>query len=119
LILKKAGAQVTIAENGQIACDYALGSAGGCSKPGDEPTAPFDVILMDIQMPVMDGYEATRKLRLAGYAGPIVALTAHAMDSDREKCLAAGCDDYIAKPVCREDLLKAVARHTRPKVLSS
>ena len=74
-LLKKAGAEVAVAENGQIAYDLALTAR-------DEGT-PFDVILMDMQMPVMDGYDATGSLREAGYTGPIIALTAHAMSSAR------------------------------------
>jgi two-component system, sensor histidine kinase and response regulator len=96
-ILARAGAQVTLADNGQIACDKALAAL-------DTPE-PFDLILMDMQMPVLEGYEATRRLRAAGYAGPIVALTANALTGDREKCLDAGCDYYITKPINRDELL--------------
>jgi signal transduction histidine kinase/CheY-like chemotaxis protein/HPt (histidine-containing phosphotransfer) domain-containing protein/ferredoxin len=100
-LLKKAGAEVTLAENGQVAFDEALAAVAR----GE----PFDVILMDMQMPVMDGYEATRQLRDRGYTGAIVALTAHAMAEDRQKCLDAGCDGYAAKPIDRQKLLSTVA----------
>ena len=103
LVLKKAGAEVAMAENGQIAFEKA-------SAAKDEAN-PFAVILMDIQMPVMDGYEATRQLRQAGYTGPIIALTAHALAGDDERCREAGCDDYMAKPIDREKLLTTIAKH--------
>ena len=101
-LLRKAGAIVTLAENGKIALETALAAhAAG---------TPFDVILMDMQMPVMDGYQATSQLRAAGYGGPIIALTAHAMEGDREKCVEVGCSDYATKPIEREKLFAAIAR---------
>ncbi|MCX6848124.1 MAG: response regulator, partial [Verrucomicrobia bacterium] len=98
LLLRKAGFEFTLAENGQRALDLALAAT--------EAERPFDAILMDIQMPVMDGYEATRRLRDAGYRKPIIALTANAMTEDRQRCLDAGCDDYLSKPVKKQDLLR-------------
>jgi PAS domain S-box-containing protein len=100
-VLRKAGADVTVVENGQVAMERAL-QARDAGKP-------FDVILMDIQMPIMDGYTATSRLRAEGYRGAIVGLTAHTMSGDREKCLAAGCDDYTTKPIDRAKLVALVA----------
>ena len=102
-LLKKAGAEVTLAENGQIAYEQALAA--------EEEGNPFEVILMDMQMPVMDGYDATQKLREASYTGPIIALTANAMVGDDEKCREAGCDDYMTKPIDREKLTSLVAEY--------
>ena len=99
-VLRKAGADVEVAENGQIALDLALAAK--------QSGSPFDVILMDMQMPVMDGYEATQNLRRTGYTEPIVALTAHAMAADREKCIEAGCDDYISKPIDSKKLVGSI-----------
>ncbi len=99
-ILRKAGAAVELAENGSLAYDRAMASL--------QQGQPFDVILMDMQMPVMDGYEATSSLRRSEYGGTIIALTAHAMAGDRDRCIAAGCDDYATKPIQRQLLLDLI-----------
>ena len=90
LMLGKMGADVIIVENGQSA----VGRALQAQKEG----SPFDLILMDIRMPVMDGCLATRQLRAVGYRLPVVAMTAHAMTGDRDRFIVAGCNDYISKP---------------------
>ncbi|WP_347245143.1 PAS domain S-box protein [Thermogutta sp.] len=100
MIMEKAGIRVSLAENGRQAVEKALAAW----KEGQ----PFDVILMDMQMPEMDGYEATRFLRQEGYSGIIVALTAHALAEDEGKCLAAGCNKYLSKPIRRETLLQTL-----------
>ncbi len=102
-ILSKAGAEVAIVDNGKKAVDATRAAA----KAG----RPFDLILMDMQMPVMDGYEATMALREEGYTGWIVALTAHAMASDRQKCLNAGCNDYATKPIQRKEFFATLAKY--------
>jgi len=100
--LRRAGATVEIADNGRIAVDRAL--------EADGDGRPFDVILMDMQMPVLDGYGATRELRSRGYLGMIIGLTAHAMPGDRERVIEAGCDDYMTKPIDRGVLIEACRR---------
>ncbi|MCK5069384.1 MAG: response regulator, partial [Desulfocapsa sp.] len=92
MILTKAGYNVKIAGNGKIALDMY----------SSDPES-FDTILMDVQMPEMDGYEATRKIRELGHTEvPILAMTANAMKGDRELCLEAGMNDYITKPIKRD-----------------
>jgi CheY-like chemotaxis protein len=105
LLLERRGAQVLTAENGEIAVRMAS-------------EHEFDVILMDMQMPVMDGYTATAELRSRGFTRPIVALTAHAMKGDREKCEQAGCSDYLSKPIDGDTLIAKVAQLAAPSDLA-
>ncbi|MCA0374718.1 MAG: response regulator [Gemmatimonadetes bacterium] len=102
LLLERAGAAVTVAANGVEALDH-LGAAR-------EAGAPFDVLLTDMQMPVMDGYTLARTLRARGDEIPIIALTAHAMGDDRARCLEAGCNEYEPKPIDRARLVATCAR---------
>jgi signal transduction histidine kinase/DNA-binding response OmpR family regulator len=105
-ILRSYGLTVEVASDGRTAVHRALEAA--------RQSSAFDVILMDMQMPVMDGYAATETLRKEGYRGPILALTAHAMEGERERCLEAGCNDYIRKPIERGALATVLAGYLRP-----
>jgi PAS domain S-box-containing protein len=96
--LSSAGARVDAVDNGQQAVEKAL-------------QGHYDIVFMDIQMPVLDGYKATQILRSRGYTGRIVALTAHAMMDERAHSFEVGCDDHLTKPVNRAELIEAVARH--------
>lgn len=97
-------AQVYLTSSG-AKVDFAVNGAEGVEKG---TTQLYDVILMDMQMPVMDGFTATRELRAHGYDGPIIALTGYARSEDQKKCMAAGCDDYIAKPFDKKTLVTCV-----------
>jgi CheY-like chemotaxis protein len=99
-ILEKLGYRVDVAADGEAA--FRAWSSGR-----------YDLILMDCQMPIMDGYEATRKIRAREGAAehiPIIALTAHAMKGADHECLSAGMDDYLSKPIDRERLQNALQR---------
>jgi len=104
--LRAAGAEVETAENGLVACELALRAA--------DAGTPYDLILMDMQMPELDGYAAAARLRAAGYRGPIVALTAHAMEDERARCLGAGCDGFAAKPILRRTLIEVARAYLAP-----
>jgi CheY-like chemotaxis protein len=107
-VLNRAGLDVDIVDNGQLAIDKIIET--------NQHDRPYDVVLMDMQMPVMDGYTAARTLRELGIAVPIVALTAHAMTGDRDKCIDAGCTDYATKPIDRKRLLQIIHRLMKQQV---
>ncbi|MBF0232269.1 MAG: response regulator [Desulfamplus sp.] len=99
-VLENTGCRLSIADNGEKAVKMIS-------------EARYDLVLMDIQMPVMDGLEATRRIRNSDFAPdiPIIAMTAHAMKGDMEKCLAAGMNDYVSKPIRPADLLKTISKY--------
>ena len=108
MLLQKKGYLVDEAENGQLALDALAHQQ-------------YDLVLMDCMMPVMDGYEATRRLRALEAAGngirtPVIALTASAIEGDRERCLAAGMDDYLTKPFTAAGFQAAIERWTTQQV---
>lgn len=100
-LLNKAGADVTIAKNGEEGINLALAAMQGPD--------PFHLILMDMHMPVMDGYQATQVLRRTGYTGQIVALTVQTVNYENDKCLAAGCDACLSKPIDRKSFIPEIA----------
>jgi signal transduction histidine kinase/CheY-like chemotaxis protein len=100
-LLTRAGLDVEIAANGQVAVERVRAAA--------QEERPFALVLMDMQMPLMDGFQATRALRAEGHTLPILALTAAAHDAERERCIAAGCDEYASKPIDRADLFQKLA----------
>ena len=99
-ILEKQGHRVTVVENGQEVLDALQ-------------KQPFDLVLMDVQMPVMNGFEATKRIRSLKSETrgiPIIAMTAHALEGDRERCIQAGMDDYIAKPIDTGETTKVIRK---------
>lgn len=101
IMLQKMGLEVTIVEDGQQAVEKINNGR-------------YDLILMDMQMPVMNGYDATRQIKAMGIQIPVIALTAHAMKGDEEKCRQAGCDDYLTKPIDRTKLEKILRNYLCP-----
>jgi hypothetical protein len=97
-LLEKAGAQVEVASDGQEAVRKALQSE-------------YDLILMDLQMPVLDGYHATSELRHKGYTKPILALTAHALKEEQARCLRMGFNGFLTKPIRQNDLLSKLSAY--------
>ena len=102
-VLKKRGALVEFASDGEEGVKKALGSL-------------FDVVLMDLQMPILDGYGATKKLRKLGYAQPIIALSAHAMEEERKKTKEAGCNAHITKPLSINLLVKTLSPYVPKEI---
>jgi CheY-like chemotaxis protein len=105
-ILRRHGLEVVVVGNGEEAVGKTLGGY-------------FDLILMDIRMPGLNGLEATKKLREEGITTPVVALTAYAMAGDREKCLEAGCDDYLTKPINQDEFKNILSKYVSAESVSA
>jgi PAS domain S-box-containing protein len=99
-LLEHLGLEVTLAGDGKEAVEIVFQQS-------------FDLVLMDVQMPVLNGFMATRELRRKGIKTPIIALTAYAMESDRNECLEAGCDDYLSKPINQKELKRILSKYVR------
>jgi CheY-like chemotaxis protein len=98
-LLEESGAEVDVAEDGKQALDCVMAAEKS-----------YDLILMDVQMPVMDGYEATAELRRRGFSSPIIAVTAYALARDLKRCLAVGCNDFVTKPLVPGQLMNTLHR---------
>lgn len=103
-ILRKSGALLEFANNGSEGIDLAFQNK-------------YDLVLMDIQMPVMDGYQATTELRKKGFDKPIIALTAHAMKEDRARCIRAGCNSHLTKPIDAHELIQTIYTWSQPRAV--
>ena len=97
-VIHKTGLSVTITQNGAKAIQFAS-------------TTPFDMIFMDLRMPLLDGYEATRQLRANGFIRPIIAVSANNAEADFRLAKESGCDDFVTKPVCIDDIYALIRRH--------
>jgi CheY-like chemotaxis protein len=107
-LVEGAGGGVSTAEDGRPAVEAV--------RSAETEGQPIDLVLMDIQMPGLDGYEVTRILRAGGFENAIVALTASAMKTDRERGLVAGCNDYLTKPVHPDELIELIGRYCNPNL---
>jgi CheY-like chemotaxis protein len=109
-LLEEEGAEVVVAENGRVALDRVCEAM--------QSGRPFHCVLMDMKMPVLGGCEAARGMREAGYTGGIVAVTGWVVPGHREECLAAGCNDYLAKPFRADQLLSMAKKWCHPETAS-
>ncbi|MCB0319067.1 MAG: response regulator [Bdellovibrionales bacterium] len=105
-ILQSAGAQVEIADNGVQGVNRAINAL--------QDRTPFDVILMDLQMPVLDGKQAAKELRSRGYELPIIAMTARSAEHDKQDAIVSGCNSFVSKLAGKESLVNAVAKQLKP-----